>query len=102
MADTLEEDEDENLKIVGESFLNLNKELNKKDCPQFIFLNPFIILNTRNISKILFDTRHNYKDTINDPLVEIYSDDNNSKLTGVKISKIMDAIKDAKKADEIK
>lgn len=96
MADTLEEDEDENLKIVGESFLNLNKELNKKDCPQFIFLNPFVILNTRNISKILFDTRHNYRGSIKDPLVEIYSDDEDSKLTNVKISKIMDAIKDAK------
>ena len=40
----------------------LTKELNKKDCPKFIILNEFMILNTNNINSILFDTKKNYKE----------------------------------------
>ena len=53
------------------SFAELVKELNKKDCPKFIFLEEFIILNTNSINSILFDTKKNYKETKEDPFIEI-------------------------------
>lgn len=48
------------------SISSLVKELNKKDCPKFIILNEFMILNTNNINSILPDIKRNYKETKDD------------------------------------
>jgi hypothetical protein len=79
------------------TFALLTKELNKKDCPKFIFLNEFMILNTNNINSILFDTKKNYKETKDDPFIEILFGEDREKLYGVRVSQILEAIKQGKK-----
>ena len=89
--------EDEKVKKIDGIFTDLLKELNDKDCPQFVMIDSFVILNIRNITKIIFDSLKNYKETINDPFVEIYSDDNESRIKHIRISVIINAIKSAKR-----
>ena len=75
---------------------SLLKELNKKDCPKFIILNEFMILNTNNINSILFDTKKNYKETKDDPFIEILFGEEREKFYGVRVSQILEAIKQGK------
>ena len=75
---------------------SLLKELNKKDCPKFIILNEFMILNTNNINSILFDTKKNYKETKDDPFIEIFFGEEREKIYGLRVSQIMEAIKQGK------
>lgn len=72
---------------------SLLKELNKKDCPKFIILNEFMILNTNNINSILFDTKKNYKETKDDPFIEILYGEEREKIYGLRVSQILEAIK---------
>lgn len=74
----------------------LTKELNKKDCPKFIILDEFIVLNTNNINSILFDTEKNYKETKDDPFIEILYGEKTEKIHGLRVSQIMEAIKQGK------
>lgn len=78
------------------SILALQKELNKKDCPKFIILNEFVILNTNNINSILFDTKKNYKETKDDPFIEILFGEEREKIYGLRVSQILEAIKQGK------
>ena len=78
------------------TFALLTKELNKKDCPKFIILNEFMILNTNNINSILFDTKKNYKETKDDPFIEILYGEEREKIYGLRVSQIMEAIKQGK------
>ena len=75
---------------------SLLKELNKKDCPKFIILNEFMILNTNNINSILFDTKKNYKETKDDPFIEILFGEESEKIYGLRVSQILEAIKQGK------
>ena len=75
------------------TFASLLKELNKKDCPKFIILNEFMILNTNNINSILFDTKRNYKETKDDPFIEILFGEEREKIYGLRVSQILEAIK---------
>lgn len=75
---------------------SLLKELNKKDCPKFIILNEFMILNTNNINSILFDTKKNYKETKEDPFIEILFGEESEKIYGLRVSQILEAIKQGK------
>lgn len=72
---------------------SLLKELNKKDCPKFIILNEFMMLNTNNINSILFDTRKNCKETKDDPFIEILYGEEREKIYGLRVSQILEAIK---------
>lgn len=74
----------------------LVKELNKKDCPKFIILNDLIILNTNNINSILLDTKKNYKETKDDPFIEILFGEESEKIYGLRVSQILEAIKQCK------
>jgi hypothetical protein len=74
----------------------LTKALNKKDCPKFIILNELMILNTNNINSILFDTRKNYKETKDDPFIEILFGEEREKIYGLRVSQILEAIKQGK------
>ena len=74
----------------------LTNELNKKDCPKFIILNEFMILNTNNINSILFDTKKNYKETKDDPFIEILYGEEREKIYGLRVSQILEAIKQGK------
>ena len=78
------------------SIPSLVKELNKKDCPKFIILHEFMILNTNNINAILFDTRKNCKETKDDPFIEILYGEESEKLYGLRVSQILEAIKQCK------
>ena len=78
------------------SLASLVKELNKKDCPKFIFLEEFIILNTNSINSILFDTKKNYKETKEDPFIEILFGEVREKIYGLRVSQILEAIKKCK------
>ena len=78
------------------TFASLLKELNKKDCPKFIILNEFMILNTNNINSILFDTKRNYKETKDDPFIEILFGEEREKIYGLRVSQILEAIKQGK------
>lgn len=75
---------------------SLLKELNKKDCPKFIILNEFMILNTNNINSILLDTKKNYKETKDDPFIEILFGEESEKFYGLRVSQILEAIKQGK------
>ena len=75
---------------------SLLKELNKKDCPKFIILNELIILNTNNINSILLDTKKNYKETKDDPFIEILYGEEREKIYGLRVSQILEAIKQGK------
>lgn len=75
---------------------SLLKELNKKDCPKFIILNEFMILNTNNINSILLDTKKNYKETKDDPFIEILFGEESEKIYGLRVSQILEAIKQGK------
>lgn len=74
----------------------LVKELNKNDCPKFIVLNELMILNTNNINSILFDTKKNYKETKDDPFIEILFGEGSEKFYGLRVSQILEAIKQGK------
>jgi hypothetical protein len=74
----------------------LTKALNKKDCPKFIILDELIILNTNNINSILFDTRKNFKETKDDPFIEIFFGEEREKIYGLRVSQILEAIKQGK------
>lgn len=76
---------------------SLLKELNKKDCPKFIIFNELMILNTNNINSILFDTKRNYKETKDDPFIEILFGEEREKFYGLRVSQIQEAIKQGKK-----
>ena len=78
------------------TFASLLKELNKKDCPKFIILSEFMILNTNNINSILFDTKRNYKETKDDPFIEILFGEEREKIYGLRVSQILEAIKQGK------
>lgn len=78
------------------SISSLVKELNKKDCPKFIVLNEFMVLNTNNINTILFDMKKNYKKTIDDPFIEILFGEESEKIYGLRVSQILEAIKKGK------
>ena len=78
---------------------SLLKELNKKDCPKFIILNEFMILNTNNINSILFDTKKNYKETKDDPFIEILYGEEREKIYGLRVSQILEAIKQGKEKE---
>ena len=78
------------------TFASLLKELNKKECPKFIILNEFMILNTNNINSILFDTKKNYKETKDDPFIEILYGEEREKIYGLRVSQILEAIKQGK------
>ena len=82
------------------TFASLLKELNKKDCPKFIILNEFMILNTNNINSILFDTKKNYKETKDDPFIEILFGERSEKIYGLRVSQIMESINQCKEADK--
>ena len=74
----------------------LVKELNKKDCPKFIILDELMILNTNNINSILFDTKKNYKETKDDPFIEIFFGEEREKIYGLRVSQILEAIEQGK------
>lgn len=78
---------------------SLLKELNKKDCPKFIILNELMILNTNNINSILFDTKRNYKETKDDPFIEILFGEESEKFYGLQVSQILEAIKQGKEKE---
>ena len=75
---------------------SLLKELNDKDCPKFIVFNELMILNTDNINLILIDAKRNYKETKDDPFVEILFGEEREKLYGIRVSQILEAIKQSK------
>lgn len=75
---------------------SLVKELNKKDCPKFIILNELMILNTNNINLILFDTKMNFKETIDDPFIEILYGEKSEKIYELHVSQILESIKQGK------
>lgn len=77
----------------------LTKELNEKDCPKFIILDEFMILNTNNINSILFDTKKNYKETKDDPFIEIFFGEEREKIYGLRVSQILEAIKQGKEKE---
>lgn len=74
----------------------LVKQLNKKDCPKFIILNEFMILNTNNINSILLDIKKNYKETKDDPFIEILFGEEAEKIYGLRVSQFLEAIKKGK------
>lgn len=74
----------------------LAKELNKKDCPKFIVLEECIVLNLNNINEILLDTKKNYKETIDDPFIEILFGEEREQIYGLRVSQILEAIKQSK------
>ena len=74
----------------------LAKELNKKDCPKFIVLEDCIVLNLNNINEILLDTKKNYKETIDDPFIEILFGEEREQVYGLRVSQILEAIKQGK------
>ena len=82
------------------TFALLTKELNKKDCPKFIVLEESLILNTNNINAVLFDTKRNYKETKEDPFVEIFFGERSEKIYGLRVSQIMESINQCKEADK--
>lgn len=82
------------------SIASLLKELNKKDCPKFIVLEDFMILNTNNINSILFDTKRNYKETKADPFIEILFGEKSEKIYGLRVSQIMKSIRQFKEAEK--
>ena len=82
--------------IQPNSLASLVNELNKKDCPKFIVLEDYVILNLNNITEILFDRIKNYKETIDDPFIEILFGDEREKLYEVRVSQILEAIKQGK------
>lgn len=75
----------------------LAKELNKKDCPKFIVLEDCIVLNLNNINEILLDTKKNCKETKDDPFIEILFGEEREKIYGLRVSQIMETIKQGKK-----
>ena len=79
---------------------SLLKELNKKDCPKFIVLEEFMILNTNNINSIMFDIKRNYKETKDDPFIEILYGEKCEKIYGLRVSQIIEAINQGKEADK--
>ena len=56
-----------------------------------------MILNTNNINSILFDTKKNYKETKDDPFIEILYGEEREKIYGLRVSQILEAIKQGKK-----
>lgn len=82
------------------SLASLLKELNEKDCPKFIVLEESLILNTNNINSILIDTKRNYKETKDDPFIEIFFGERSEKIYGVRISQILKSINQGKEADK--
>ena len=74
----------------------LAKELNKKDCPKFIVLEDCIVLNLNNINEILLDTKKNCKETKDDPFIEILFGEEKEKIYGLRVSQIMETIKQSK------
>ena len=78
------------------SLASLVKELNKKDCPKFIILEDSVILNLNNINEILPDIKKNYKETKDNLFIEILFGDEREKLYGVRVSQILEAIKQCK------
>lgn len=77
-------------------FKKLLKALNDKDCPDFILFESVMIINTRNITKIILDVFLNSSITADDPIVTIYSDGEESRIRQFKISQILEAIEKAK------
>lgn len=77
-------------------FKKLLKALNDKDCPDFILFESVMIINTRNITKIILDVFLNSSITADDPIVAIYSDGEASRIRQFKISQILEAIEKAK------
>ena len=78
------------------SFEELVKELNKKDCPKFIVLEDFVILNLNSITEILPDIKRNYKETKDNLFIEIYFGEEHEKIHGLRVSQILEAIKQCK------
>ena len=78
------------------SLASLVNELNKKDCPKFIVLEDYIVLNLNNITEILPDIKRNYKETKDDLFIEILFGDEHEKLYGLRVSQILEAIKQGK------
>lgn len=77
-------------------FKKLLKALNDKDCPDFILFKSVMIINTRNITKIILDVYLNSRETADDPIVTIYSDGEETRIRQLKISQILEAIEKAK------
>lgn len=75
----------------------LTKELNKKDRPNFIVLEDCIVINLSNINEILLDTKKNCKETKEDPFIEILFGEEREKIYGLRVSQILEAIKQGKK-----
>lgn len=78
------------------SFAELVKELNKKDCPKFIVLEDTVILNLNNITEILPDINKNYKETKDDLFIEILFGEKSEKIYGLRVSQILEAINQGK------
>lgn len=78
------------------SFEELVKELNKKDCPKFIVLEDFVILNLNSITEILPDINRNYKKTKDNLFIKIFFGEEHEKIHGLQVSQILEAIKQAK------
>lgn len=78
------------------SLASLMKELNNKDCPKFIVLEEFMILNTDNINSVLIDTKRNYKETKEDPFIEILFGERSEKIYGLRVSQILKSINQGK------
>ena len=78
------------------SFEELVNELNKKDCPKFIVLEDFVILNLNSITEILPDIKRNYKETKDNLFIEIYFGEEHEKIYGLRVSQILEAIKKCK------
>ena len=75
----------------------LTNELNKKDCPNFIVLEDCLVINLSNINEILLDAKKNYKETKEDPFIEILFGEEREKIYGLRVSQILEAIKQGKK-----
>ena len=78
------------------SLASLVNELNKKDCPKFIILEDYIVLNLNNITEILIDVNRNYKETKDDMFIEILFGERHEKVYGLRVSQILEAIKQGK------
>jgi hypothetical protein len=78
------------------SISSLVNELNKKDCPKFIALEDYIVLNLNNITEILVDVNRNYKETKDDMFIEILFGERHEKVYGLRVSQILEAIKKGK------
>lgn len=78
------------------SLASLVNELNKKDCPKFIVLEDFVILNLNSITEILPDIKRNYKETKDDLFIEILFGEESEKIYGLRVSQILEAIKKVK------